>query len=102
MLRTLDPECRDPRWHGRTLLPVAGCWLGGLGGIGAGTAVVAGAAAWVLGEFACLVVLWTVRRGTGTGPDAVSAFRSAIRSVAAAPLVVGIVVALVVSLTVAG
>ena len=33
VLRGADPECRDPRWHGRALLPATGCWLGGVGAV---------------------------------------------------------------------
>ena len=87
-LRALDPDCHDPRTHGRSLLPIAGVWLGGLGG----RATFAGLASWALASFTCLVVLWMLRR------------RSAERRVpqfALAPLVSGIVVALTVSLWVA-
>ncbi len=95
VLRSLDPEAVDPRWHGRTLLPVAGCWLGGLGGYGSGRAVVAGLVGWILGELACLVVLWTTGRRDG-------ARRVTPTPVVSVPFVAGILVALVVSLTVAG
>jgi len=94
-LRGADPDARDPRWHGRTLLPVAGCWLGGIGAAGSGTAVVAGVAGWVLAEFACLVVLWAGGRGSRSLPVPVS-------TAASTPLVAGVLVALAVSLTVAG
>jgi len=97
-LRGADPDARDARWHGRTLLPVAGCWLGGIGGAGSGRGVVAGAAAWILAEFACLVVLWSVRRRAGAPP----APPAPMPAVASTPLVVGVLVALAVSLTVAG
>ena len=100
VLRTTDPDARDPRWHGRTLLPVAGCWLGGIGGAGVPRAVVAGGAAWVLAEFGCLVVLWsTTRRARTAGDGSASAVGTPVASV---PLVVGVVAALAVSLTVAG
>ncbi|MGD0880594.1 MAG: prepilin peptidase [Acidimicrobiales bacterium] len=97
VLRVRDPDCRDPRGHGRTLLPVAGCWLGGLGARPA----VAGLAGWILAAFACLVVLWILtrrHRSTGAG----SGHGGWIRSIASIPLVTGIVVAMAVSLTVAG
>ncbi|HEY5109341.1 MAG TPA: prepilin peptidase [Acidimicrobiales bacterium] len=89
MLRARDPDCRDPRSHGRTLLPLAGLWLGGLGG----RPTVAGLASWVLTSFVCLVVLWVDRRGTSD---------RRVPAVAVEPLVSGIVVALTVSLWVAG
>ena len=104
VLRGVDPECRDPRWHGRALLPAAGAWLGGTGAV-AVSAVVAGAAAWVLAAFACLVVLWGAgRRQAGAGPgDAGSGPRpTAMPPVASTPLVTGVVVAMVVSLIAAG
>jgi leader peptidase (prepilin peptidase)/N-methyltransferase len=103
VLRTRDPDCGDPRWHGRTLLPVAGCWLGGLGGMGAPRATVAGLAGWILAEFACLLVLWATRvRGRQTGADGTGAPASPAVPIASVPLVTGVIVALVVSLTVAG
>jgi leader peptidase (prepilin peptidase)/N-methyltransferase len=89
VLRALDPDCRDPRGHGRTGIPLAGLWLGGLGGRPAA----AGLAAWVLASFACLVVLWASRRNGADGP---------VKAIAATPLVTGIVVALAVSLGAAG
>jgi leader peptidase (prepilin peptidase) / N-methyltransferase len=106
-LRGADPDALDGRWHGRTLLPVAGGWLGGLGGTGRAGAVVAGAAGWILAEFACLVVLWALRRhgdrGTPGAPAGSAASpTSAMESVVRVPLVVGILVALTVSLTIAG
>jgi leader peptidase (prepilin peptidase) / N-methyltransferase len=104
VLRGTDPGCRDPRWHGRALLPAAGCWLGGLGPLSA-SAVVAGAAAWVLAAFACLVVLWAAaRRAVRTGPGGNDGGHqgSPMPPVAATPLVTGMVVAMAVSLIVAG
>ena len=66
VLRARDPDCVDRRFHGRTLLPLVGCWLGGIGG----GPVVAGGAGWLLAEAACLgVVSWRIRGGTP--PDAV-------------------------------
>jgi leader peptidase (prepilin peptidase)/N-methyltransferase len=105
-LRALDPDCRDPRWHGRAILPVVGCWLGGVGA-SSGTAVVAGVAAWVLAAFGCLVVLWVGGRHH-VGADAGSTETGAVPvpvpmlPVASVPMVTGIVVAMVVSLIVAG
>jgi leader peptidase (prepilin peptidase)/N-methyltransferase len=103
-LRGLDPECRDPRWHGRALLPGTGCWLGGIGAT-SGTAVAAGAAAWVLAAFACLVVLWAAgRRAVHAGSGGVTGGTPAapMLPVASAPLVTGMVVAMAVSLIAAG
>ena len=102
VLRAGDPDCVDPLWHGRALLPVAGCWLGGIGGV-SGTAVLAGTASWVVVQAASLVVLWAVlsrtaaTRAGGGDPDGASS-RPPVVPV---PLVTGIVVALAVSLIVA-
>ncbi len=104
VLRGADPECRDPRWHGRALLPAVGCWLGGVGAV-QGSAVVAGAAAWVLAAFACLLVLWGAgRRQAGAGGGGPTAGRPVppMLPVASAPLMTGMVVAMVVSLIAAG
>ena len=94
LLRAGDPDCHDPRTHGRTALPVAGTWLGGLGG----RPTMAGIASWVLASFACMVVVWAVRH-----PRAAEGSRGArVATFATAPLVSGIVVAMAVSLGVAG
>lgn len=87
-LRLADPECLDAMGHGRTLLPAAGVWLGGLGG----RAVVAGLAGWILTSFVCLVVVWAVGRHERDG---------GLPGIAASPLVTGVIVALAVSLGVA-
>ena len=87
-LRTADPDCLDTRGHGRTLLPSAGVWLGGLGG----RAVVAGLAGWIITSFVCLIVVWAIGR-SGRGRS--------LPTIAATPLVTGVVVALAVSLGVA-
>jgi leader peptidase (prepilin peptidase)/N-methyltransferase len=106
LLRMGDPDCRDPRWQGRTLLPVAGCWLGGLGGAGTARYAVAGLAAWILAEFACLLVIWSNRdrghRIAASGVSGAGATSSIALSIASLPLVAGVLVALVVSLTIAG
>ena len=96
VLRTLDPDCTDARFHGRTLLPLAGLWLGALGW----RAVVAGLAGWVLASFACLVSIWMSVRLEQRVHDGGGTHRPPV--VATAPLVTGIVVALAVSLGVAG
>jgi hypothetical protein len=98
-LRVRDPEGRDPLWRGRSLLPAAGCWLGGLGGLG-GRPVVAGLAAWILVEFACMVTLWTLGRRLPAS-DATRPPTGIVAAIASVPLVTGIVAALAVSLTVA-
>jgi len=101
-LRTRDPNCLDPRGYGRTLLPTAGCWLGGLAGFGVATAV-AGLAAWILSAFGCLLVVWQHRRhrqpAVPSGHDA-SRWVTWSVSVASVPLVTGLVVGLSASLAV--
>jgi leader peptidase (prepilin peptidase)/N-methyltransferase len=95
-LRAHDPDCSDARFHGRTALPLAGLWLGGLGG----RAVVAGLAGWVLASFACLVSIWISVRLEQRAGDGGGTHRAP--ALAGVPLVTGIVVALAVSLGVAG
>ncbi len=61
VLRSVDPECRDPRGHGRSVLLVAGCWVGGLGlwptAVGAGV--------WIATYSVCMMGAWSVARPTG-------------------------------------
>lgn len=97
ILRVRDPDCRDPFTRGRTALPLTGAWLGGLGW----AAIAAGAAAWVVAAFACLVVVRLTRRGIGVPGQEESPARS-WSVIAGVPLVTGIAAALTVSLIVAG
>ncbi len=94
MLRTRDPEAGDPRGHGRTLLPSAGCWLGGLGLAGA----LAGAATWLAVTFLCLVGLWTVHRRSDAGDD--PAVGPRLPAIVAVPLVTSVLACMAVSLVV--
>jgi leader peptidase (prepilin peptidase)/N-methyltransferase len=103
-LRIVDPECRDPRWHGRAMLPVICCWLGGIGAT-SGRAAVAGSASWILAEFVCIAMLRTA--GRAGAPLASNGSRHKLArgtpwSVASVPLVTGMIVAMAVSLVVAG
>ena len=100
LLRARDADCRDPRWHGRTLLPAVGCWLGGIGGLG-GHGAVAGLAAWILAEFACLVVLWITSDRSPQG-DRRPQGGGRVTRIAGVPFVTGMSVAMAVSLGVAG
>ena len=95
-LRMRDPDCRDPRAHGRTALPLAGAWLGGLGA----RPTVAGLTTLVLVSFGCLVLVRAAR--LGDGPTAAGRSTRQITAVATTPLVTSIIVALAVSLGVAG
>lgn len=65
VLRSLDPDCGDPRWQGRSILPVAGCWLGSLGG----RAAVVGGVSWLVMAALCLLVLsfWPTGRVSASG-----------------------------------
>ncbi|HEY4929049.1 MAG TPA: prepilin peptidase [Acidimicrobiales bacterium] len=96
MLRTRDPDCRIPLNHGRTALPLAGLWLGGLGW----RPTVSGLAAWVLASFACVVISRQDRRRDEAGGSVGRTVRR-MSVIATVPLVSGIVVALAVSLGVA-
>jgi hypothetical protein len=93
VLRRVDPECLDPRGHGRSALLIAGCWAGGLGLRPA----VIGVAAWIVIYFFCMVGAWSLARarsasGTGHQPDPV------VHPVFAAPLVTALAVGLAASL----
>ena len=60
LLRSADPDCRDPRGHGRTSLLVAGCWIGGLGLWPA----VVGAGVWIVTYLVCMTGAWSLARQT--------------------------------------
>ncbi len=96
-LRRADPECRDPRGHGRSALLIAGCWIGGLG---LGPAAV-GVAAWIVVYFLCMVGAWRlagVRPSAGAGQQP----PRKVHPVVATPLVSAIAVGLAASLVVWG
>ena len=96
LLRASDPDCTNPLTFGRTALPLAGLWLGGLGW----RPTVSGMAAWVLASFACVAVARFVsRHGGGANPPGRAAHFLGL--IAGAPLVSGLVIALAVSLGVA-
>ncbi len=88
-LRGADPNCSDPRGHGRSSLLLAGCWLGGLG-LGP---TATGAGFWILTYFVCMVGAWAVAK---RAPEFAS--DTHIPAVFRAPLVSAVVVALVASL----
>jgi leader peptidase (prepilin peptidase)/N-methyltransferase len=93
VLRRADPECLDPRGHGRSVLLIAGCWAGGLGL--RPTAI--GATAWIVTYFLCMVGAWQSARtrssiGAAPQPD------PKVHPVLAAPLVSAVVVGLAASL----
>ncbi len=95
VLRARDPDCLDPREHGRSALPVAGCWMGGLGIV----AVVGGTVTWALVTFACLVGMWRTSRTSTAAPLTGLRRRSPLVTT---PLVTAITAGMVVSLIVAG
>ncbi len=88
-LRALDPECADPRWHGRSALLIAGCWVGGLGAV----AFAAGAGAWIVIYLLAISVAWWRTRHSGRG-----AASNGAGGLMVVPLVPAIAAALVASL----
>jgi prepilin signal peptidase PulO-like enzyme (type II secretory pathway) len=60
VVRRIDPECRDRRQHGRSLLLGTGCWLGAVAGVRAWTVGLAAAVAVVV--FGLLVAVGERRR----------------------------------------
>jgi len=97
ILRSTDPECVDPRGHGRTALLVAGCWVGGLG---AGPAAF-GATAWIITYALCMLGSWsTARRLLGAGSSQTAT--PPIHPVLGTPLVTALAVAMAASLVVRG
>ena len=96
VLRSADPECSDPRAHGRTALLIAGCWIGGLG---VGPAAV-GAGFWIGTFFVCMVGTWALtREKTGAGPPPAETH---VPAVFAVPLISALTAALVASLIAGG
>ncbi len=96
ILRAGDPDCVDPRGHGRSAVLVAGCWAGGLGAV----PVAIGAGVWIGTYFVCMAGVWSVSRqhsGAGPSPEAAHTI-SPIPPVLAAPLVSAIALAMVASL----
>jgi leader peptidase (prepilin peptidase)/N-methyltransferase len=96
-LRARDPECVDPRGHGRSAVLVAGCWAGGLGSV----PLAIGAGAWIAAYFVCMAGAWSVtRQHSGAGPRPEPAPTTS--PILAAPLVSAIVVGLAASLIAGG
>ena len=94
ILRITDPECTDPRGHGRSVLLMAGCWVGGLG-IGP---TVAGGVVWIISYFACMLIFWATRQEAAAhGPPSV---RPPAHPVVATPLVTALTLAMTLSLVV--
>jgi leader peptidase (prepilin peptidase)/N-methyltransferase len=93
LLRSLDPDCADPRGHGRSALLIAGCWAGGLGL----EPLAIGAATWIVTYFLCMTGAWSAARllsGSAPAPEPVPP----ISPVLAVPLVSALGVALAASL----
>ncbi len=98
VLRARDPECLDPRGHGRSALLIAGCWSGGLGlhatAIGAGT--------WIVAYFVCMLGVWTMTREvSGAQASVIASVRNA-GPLLGVPLVTAIAIAMAVSLAAGG
>lgn len=95
MICRSDPEGADPRGYGRSALPLAGCWIGGLALAG----LVVGASAWIVAYVVCMVARSITRQTAGAGGHPME--RSLPRHpLVTYPLVTGIVVAMVASLLV--
>ncbi len=93
VLRSVDPECRDPRGHGRSVLLAAGCWVGGLGLWPA----VVGGGVWIATYSVCMMGAWSVaspKIAAGSGSS--GTYR--LHPVVATPLVSAVAVALAASL----
>ena len=97
ILRSTDPDCADPRQHGRTALLIAGCWAGGLGIRPAGI----GVAVWIVTYFLCMVANWSMtRRLLSTGAARTSVPR--VPPALGAPLVTSLAIAMTASLVARG
>ena len=96
VLRTTDPECEDPRGHGRSALLIAGCWLGGLGW----ASIALGATLWIVTYLSCMVGAWSMARQPA-GAVAPASARAA-RRVLTTPLVSALAVAMMASLIAGG
>lgn len=97
--RMRDPDCHARLGRGRSLLPVAGCWLGGLG---AGPAA-AGIASVVVTAAVCIAVAWQGRhRSEESGPRGQLGGRTATLAhlIVSVPTTIAILLALTVSLAV--
>lgn len=97
LLRAVDPECEDPRGRGRTLVLVAGCWIGGLGA----SAQVIGAAVWIVTYFVCMVGAWRWAHARTMSPvGSGAAAEEGLPPVLATPLVTALALAMAASLLV--
>jgi leader peptidase (prepilin peptidase)/N-methyltransferase len=97
LLRRLDPECADPRGHGRSAVLLAGCWTGGLGA----TPFAVGALTWIVVYFVCMSAAWSVARNRSTTAPG-SEWMPHLPPLLAAPLVTAISIALAASLIAGG
>jgi leader peptidase (prepilin peptidase) / N-methyltransferase len=91
-----DPECADPRGHGRSALLLVGCWTGGLGL--AATAL--GASGSIVAYVACMAGMWATTHQTATVGGLPTDSHSPGHPLLTNPLVTAIVVAMVASLLV--
>jgi leader peptidase (prepilin peptidase)/N-methyltransferase len=97
VLRSIDPDCRDPRGHGRSALLLAGCWTGGLGL--RPTAV--GGVVWIVGYLLAMVAAWSVaQERVALGPGRSSGQTS--EAFFGAPLVTALALSMVASLMARG
>jgi hypothetical protein len=97
VLRTNDPECQDPRGHGRSALLLAGCWMGGLGI----RPTVIGAVVWIGAYFLAMVAAWAMMRAPVTVGVGGRAERTEVTFLGA-PLVTALALSMVASLIARG
>jgi leader peptidase (prepilin peptidase)/N-methyltransferase len=97
ILRSIDPECVDPREFGRSAILVAGCWFGGLG---TGPALV-GLGVWIVAYFLFMVGVWSRTRQV-IGQGNLSVDMGMDRPVPVAPLAWALAVAMAASLIMRG
>ncbi len=84
-MRTLDPDCRDPRWWGRSLIVVAGCWISGL----PVSSVLFGVVVALVLFLAAMTLAWSIRRSRQPGGFVSAPFVTAALGGLAASLLYG-------------
>jgi leader peptidase (prepilin peptidase)/N-methyltransferase len=98
VLRTFDPECKDPRGFGRSALLMAGCWLGGLGAEPAFIGVVV----WIIACFVCMIGAWSLGRRPGSEPETAPSWGRVLHPIMGTPLITALAVAMAASLIARG
>jgi leader peptidase (prepilin peptidase) / N-methyltransferase len=96
-LRVTDPDCVDPRGHGRTALLMTGCWVGGLGI----TSIAVAASVWIATFFLAMATAWATSRHKLVA-SSTARVQAPIPPVFSVPLVSALVLAMAASLAVRG